>query len=367
MKWPGGKSGEVAKIKDRIPAHTRFIEPFFGGGAVFFYLEPDRAMINDHSQTLMDFYRLVKERDAGLHRHLLDYDDSFQTAYAFAKERAGELMNLLESMFSHPDMPAPAQSQIGEMAEALLRELRVRPSKDVILDADAFLFHTRRMVGDKLKRTKANCEKSEISRADVEDNLITGVLSGYYMYCREVMNDIALGRAPGVSLPFAIANFYFVREYCYGSMFRYNAQGEFNIPYGGISYNKKNFRAKIDAIYHPDVSRLLENTGMDNRDFEEFLLSFPLSGEDFIFLDPPYDSDFSDYEGRQFTKRDHERLSALLGRLPAQWMLVIKNTPFILSLYQGGRHRIEKFENTYTYNVRSRNTREAEHLVITNY
>jgi len=31
-------------------------------------------------------------------------------------------------------------------------------------------------------------------------------------------------------------------------MFRYNSKGEFNIPYGGIAYNYKNFRKKIEYL-----------------------------------------------------------------------------------------------------------------------
>mgnify|MGYP000541494504 FL=1 len=35
IKWPGGKSREIDKIKPLIPEHKRYVEPFFGGGALF--------------------------------------------------------------------------------------------------------------------------------------------------------------------------------------------------------------------------------------------------------------------------------------------------------------------------------------------
>ena len=35
------------------------------------------------------------------------------------------------------------------------------------------------------------------------------------------------------------ADFLFLREYAYAAMFRYNRRDEFNVPYGGISYNRK--------------------------------------------------------------------------------------------------------------------------------
>ena len=35
IKWPGGKSREIEKIRNLIPDFDRYIEPFFGGGAVY--------------------------------------------------------------------------------------------------------------------------------------------------------------------------------------------------------------------------------------------------------------------------------------------------------------------------------------------
>ena len=167
------------------------------------------------------------------------------------------------------------------------------------------------------------------------------------------------------SLAYRAANFYFIREYCYGSMFRYNANGEFNIPYGGKSYNKKNMRAKIDHIFCDEVRELFANTELCCMDFGDFFRYIHLTERDFMFLDPPYDTDFSDYEGRAFTKKDQERLAAALRETPARFILVIKNTEFIRSLYEKDFH-ILSFDKRYTYNVRSRNERCVEHLIITN-
>ena len=57
IKWPGGKSRELPHIRPLIPDYDRYIEPFFGGGALFFALEPQRAAVNDSSRALMEFYR----------------------------------------------------------------------------------------------------------------------------------------------------------------------------------------------------------------------------------------------------------------------------------------------------------------------
>ena len=61
LKYRGGKSRELSEIKKYIPSFEgRYIEPFFGGGALFFDLEPQNAIINDINKSLMDFYRGIR-------------------------------------------------------------------------------------------------------------------------------------------------------------------------------------------------------------------------------------------------------------------------------------------------------------------
>lgn len=46
LKYRGGKSREIPRFLQYIPDDfNRYIEPFFGGGAVYFYLEPENAII----------------------------------------------------------------------------------------------------------------------------------------------------------------------------------------------------------------------------------------------------------------------------------------------------------------------------------
>lgn len=62
LKYSGGKAKEIKFFKKYIPKFDTYIEPFFGGGAVYFYLEPEKAIINDINHRLIEFYvDLVKE------------------------------------------------------------------------------------------------------------------------------------------------------------------------------------------------------------------------------------------------------------------------------------------------------------------
>lgn len=62
VKYRGGKSKEIRHLIRHIPHFSgRYIEPFFGGGALFFHLEPKKAIINDINAKLISFYLGVKD------------------------------------------------------------------------------------------------------------------------------------------------------------------------------------------------------------------------------------------------------------------------------------------------------------------
>ena len=70
-------------------------------------------------------------------------------------------------------------------------------------------------------------------------------------------------------------------------------------------------------------------TKIYNLDFEKVLNKFELNENDFIFLDPPYDSEFSTYDQNSFDKNEQIRLADFLKNTKACWMLIIKKTDFI--------------------------------------
>ena len=353
IKWPGGKSREIEKIQNLIPAYDRYIEPFFGGGAVFFHLLPKKAAINDISPVLIHFYRLIKAQDKAFYNYLVSYNDSFQSVLTAAEARYPQVRDAYLS----GSKEAAAAIVSSVLADGLLPET-------LIFDRKQFQETVLKTVLDKFSRTRKNNEKHPFSDTDLKENLLTGFAGGFYMYFRDIYNGLALHRL-SADEAYTAANFYFIREYCYGSMFRYNAEGEFNIPYGGISYNHKDFRSKIDAMFTPEIAALFSGTDIYNLDFEEFFASLELTERDFVFLDPPYDTEFSDYEGRDFTRKDQRRLAEALKQTKAQFILIIKNTDFIYNLYKDD-FCILTFDKNYSYNVRSRNDRKVEHLIITN-
>jgi DNA adenine methylase len=65
LKWAGGKSAIADQILKRFPADARtrtYREPFLGGGAIFFKLQPERAFLTDALEDLVNAYTIVQSR-----------------------------------------------------------------------------------------------------------------------------------------------------------------------------------------------------------------------------------------------------------------------------------------------------------------
>jgi DNA adenine methylase len=62
VKWVGGKRQILDEITKYIPdKFSTYYEPFLGGGAVLFELQPKKAVVNDINQELMNIYEVIKE------------------------------------------------------------------------------------------------------------------------------------------------------------------------------------------------------------------------------------------------------------------------------------------------------------------
>lgn len=164
------------------------------------------------------------------------------------------------------------------------------------------------------------------------------------------------------------ALFFFMRNYAYSGMFRYSNKGEFNVPYGGIAYNRKLMSKKLNYYRSKPLQDHFADTKIYNLDFEVFLRETNPTEEDFVFLDPPYDSEFSTYAQNAFTRDDQERLANyMINECTAKWMMIIKNTDFIYNLYNKEGINIRTFDKEYLVSFMNRNDKKVTHLLITNY
>lgn len=116
LKYRGGKSREIPHFLQYIPDDfDRYIEPFFGGGAVFFHIEPENAILNDVNERLMTFYSQLRDNYPVMRTQL----DKIQTIYEqnqaeFKRIKAltpdervpnanEDLYYHMRELFNHPD------------------------------------------------------------------------------------------------------------------------------------------------------------------------------------------------------------------------------------------------------------------------
>lgn len=82
VKWVGGKTQLLPEILRRMPPKKgmkTYHEPFVGGGAVFFALQPAQAILSDVNPELINAYKIVRDsvesliRDLKKHKHTSEY------------------------------------------------------------------------------------------------------------------------------------------------------------------------------------------------------------------------------------------------------------------------------------------------------
>lgn len=279
IKYRGGKSKEIPNIMWHIPRFKgRYVEPFFGGGALFFYLEPRQAIINDINEKLIRFYEGVRNDFFPLRAEL----DEIEDMYTKNRREFDALKTL------HPD------EHVEDKNEEMYYKLRA-------------------MFNDMIPK-------------EYSDALL----------------------------------YYYINKTAYSGMIRYNAKGEFNVPFGRYAHlNTKNV-----SLSH---SRLLQRADICNVDYSDI---FNMCNEDdFVFLDPPYDCVFSDYGNEEykdgFNEDSHRKLAEDFKNLPCKALMVIGRTPLTEELY--GDSIVDEYQKSYAVNIRNRFKAAATHIIVANF
>lgn len=254
VKWSGGKSDELKYILPHIPQeYDKYLEPFIGGGSVFFHINPRQAVIGDVHTELTDFYKAIKD---------------------------GHGEEIYEYMKNHPN------------DEKTYYEVRTSNHSDPLENAKRF---------------------------------------------------------------------YYLRKTCFRGMLRYNQKGEFNIPFGRYkNYNYEDVRNK-------DYEELLQRTEVLNVGFEHIFENYN-DANNFMFLDPPYDSEFTDYGYCSFGKNEQQKLAELFKTTSIKCLMIIGKTDFICELYKD--YIVDEYDKKYKFKIHSGRIGDeinTKHLIIKNY
>ena len=362
LKYPGGKTSELDIIFDKLPTGiNNYIEPFVGGGAVYFALEnKNKSYINDKSKELMLLYEFVKNDSKKFFNELTNIIENWDKLTELANDE--RLMNLYlsyrqnENIDLSNDLNAIVNEKIDDIPMFNLRNN---------IKFEKFLSECLSRRINLIKKNEVKKER-ELEGDELKSNLEAGIKSAYYTYLRDAYNNPK--EYAGLDDERKVAVYLFIREYCYSSMFRFNRNGGFNVPYGGVSYNKKTLKSKLQYYKSKELMKLLSKTTFSTNDFYDFIRDLNIQKQDFMFLDPPYDTTFSEYDKNSFGMEDQKRLANyLINECKCRFMLVIKETPFIRSLYEGNGLTILEENKYYFVSFKNRNKKDVKHLIIMNY
>ena len=85
LKWVGGKRQLLTEIQAELPrqiSRLRYYEPFIGGGAVFFSIQPRHAIINDYNSELVNAYQIIRDFPEELIADLMTHQNNSEYFYA---------------------------------------------------------------------------------------------------------------------------------------------------------------------------------------------------------------------------------------------------------------------------------------------
>lgn len=385
IKWAGGKRSEIKYLKAHYPKNIdRVVEPFFGGGAVSFDLNKE-TIINDVSKDLISFYNQIKNDSNLFTDKVLIVDKARKEISHFINSKTNdEIKDLILSIKKYVLKVKKDKkikninsylnindslnlSKLGkEILELNKKIVNFFPSflqKDIEKDLSASL-KSKLLIRIPNLEVKNNVNFKEKLQ---KDHLETALQSGIYTTIRRLYNnEYPLKEEDKI---WSVSSWFIIRNLCYSGMFRFGKNNKFNVPYGGIGYNSRDFEQTLKYIQSKEVKEFLEKGKIHSVDFEVLFKEYNyFNKNDFVFLDPPYDTAFSQYNpDGDFTLEDHKRLAKQLLKIKGKWMLVIKKTEFINSLYDNKKLFKFMFNKNYQVNIRNRNKSGVEHLVITNY
>lgn len=344
FKYPGGKGSEYKYLRKLFPEFDTYVEPFLGGGAVYWATEADNWIINDYSQELISIYRYTQEQD----ELFLNYLEDIGRVWKNKENYINDIMELLL------ESAEPRVGLLTELSHILLDLTNALPKHYQWLE-----YYLRDSLIRKRKSLAKIAQKEEIK--NWEENSLSILGAGIYTYLRTLYNQTTFEQHPQLKTVLYL----FIREYAYSSMFRYNADGMFNVPFGGNSYAKKDFLQRFNQITDDETVNKLRNTTILQGDFSDAFIDQEGA---FMFLDPPYDSEFSTYNLHVFDAQEQIRLrDELLQVNQTKWLMVVKSTDFIEELYEHDGWYKFRFDKSYSVNFKNRNEQDVKHLVITNY
>ena len=360
VSWVGGKSRELKYIYAALPEYQRYFEPFVGGGSVYMGMNANEYFINDFSTDLISTYKAIGSSDTEFLQYLHDIDATLQKAVSFLDNHQEEICKIYFEFISKNWEQKKLMVELDNFVEAHDSDIR-----DIVSEfASLPCFLKEKLTMQLCNRFKTLKKKGISELEEVKGYILTGIKGAVYYNYTDLFNMPSL-KETNKSLYQAL--YVYFRQHAKNAGCEYNKKGHFITSYGGYSQNYNSLKNKIAYYKSLPVKEHFKKTHIYNLDFEEFLKQTQPNENDFIFLDPPYDSPFSKYENNEFGRKEHRRLAEYLSTTKAKWMMVIEETDFIYDLYDREGIQIQSFPFKYNLNFNKYEKKTVNHLIITNY
>ena len=158
----------------------------------------------------------------------------------------------------------------------------------------------------------------------------------------------------------------YLNKACFNGLYRVNSKNEFNVPFGKKlkvnTYDGGNLITVSNYLTMNDIKILCV-------DFEDAVKSTKKG--DFVYFDPPYDSDtstFNSYTEDGFGKEEQRRLAKVFKELDAKGVYVMlsnHNTSLVNELYKD--YHMHLIEAKRSINANGKKRGKVEEVIITNY
>ena len=229
------------------------------------------------------------------------------------------------------------------------------PRKAVINDYNSELMNVFECIKDEVKFDKMCTELNHHEANHSEE---------YYYQVRNIDRDVK--KYNKLADYKKAARTIYLNKACFNGLYRVNSKNEFNVPFGKKekvnTYEGQNLGVVHCILNFNDIKLL-------STDFEEAVKDAKKG--DFVYLDPPYDSDtstFNDYTENGFNKDEQRRLALLFKELSDRGcyvMLSNHNTILVNELYKD--YNIHVIEAKRNINADGKKRGKVEEVIITNY
>ena len=264
VKWVGGKSQLLPELVKRVPQNfTTYYEPFLGGGALFFALQPSHSVLSDDNEELINAFSVLQTN-----------------------------------------------------VDQLIKELK-----------------------------KHHYEQ------------------GYYYSVRDADRHPSFKRWSPAR---RASRLIFLNKTCYNGLYRVNALGQFNTPFG--KYTNPTI---VDEVNLKACSVALQGASLKTQSFTE--IEKTITPNDFVYFDPPYvplsaTASFTGYSSSGFKEAMQIELAALCGRLSSKgvrFMLSNSSAPLVIELYKN--FKVEHVAASRSINSKGNRRGAVNEVIVTNY